>query len=100
MRKVSPIRTPEAKPRKARKSTRVELRITPASKQMIDRAVSISGLTPGDLAYEAARRVVEDHERFLLRDEDREVFLRAMMNPPKPNAALIRAFKRHRAATR
>ena len=74
--------------------------MTAASKKVIERAASISGLTPGDLAYEAARRVVEDHERFILRDEDREVFFRAVMNPPEPNAALIRAFKRHRAATR
>ena len=74
--------------------------MTAASKKVIERAASISGLTPGDLAYEAARRVVEDHERFVLRGEDREIFFRAVMNPPEPNGALIRAFKRHKAATR
>jgi uncharacterized protein (DUF1778 family) len=100
MRQSVTDRAPKAKPRKAKKSARMELRVTPASKKVIDRAVSLSGRTPGDLAYEAALRVVEDHERFVLRDEDREVFLRAIMNPPKPNAALIRAFKRSRAATR
>ena len=78
----------------------MELRLTPTSKKVIERAVSLSGLTPSDLAYEAARRVIEDHERFVLRDADRDVFLDAIMNPPGPNARLIRAFKRHRAATR
>lgn len=100
MRKPVAHRASEAKPKKAKKSTRMELRVTPASKKIIDRAVSLSGLTPGDLAYEAALRVVEDHERFVLRDADREVFFRAVMNPPAPNARLLRAAKRYRAATR
>jgi uncharacterized protein (DUF1778 family) len=78
----------------------MELRLTPTSKKVIERAVSLSGLTPSDLAYEAARRVIEDHERFVLRDADRDAFLDAITNPPAPNAQLIRAFKRHRAATR
>jgi uncharacterized protein (DUF1778 family) len=84
----------------ARKTARMELRLTPSSKRVIEQAVSISGLAPSDLAYEAARRVIEDHERFVLRDADRDAFLRAVMNPPAPKARLIRALKRHRAATR
>ena len=78
----------------------MELRLTATSKRVIERAVSLSGLTPSDLAYDAARRVIEDHERFVLRDADRDVFLAALMNPPGPNARLIRAFKRHRAVRR
>jgi uncharacterized protein (DUF1778 family) len=100
MRKSATVRGQKAKPRKAKKSARMELRVTPASKKVIDRAVSLSGRTPGDLAYEAALRVVEDHERFVLRDADREVFFRALLNPPAPNARLLRAAKRYRAATR
>jgi uncharacterized protein (DUF1778 family) len=76
----------------------MELRVTKATKRVIERAVALSGLTPGDLAYEAAKRVIEEHERFVLRDEDRDVFLRAVMNPPAPNAYLIRAFRRSRAS--
>lgn len=88
------------RPSVPRKVARMELRLTATSKTVIERASSISGLTPGDLAYEAARRIVEDHERFVLREEDREVFFKALENPPTPTSALIKAAKRHRTATR
>jgi uncharacterized protein (DUF1778 family) len=55
----------------------MELRLTASSKRMIARAVVVSGLAPGDLAYETARRIVEGSERFVLRDEDRDAFFRA-----------------------
>jgi uncharacterized protein (DUF1778 family) len=100
MRKTPIAQPQEAKARKAKKSARVELRVTAAAKRVIDRAVSISGLTPGDLAYGAARRVIDDHERFVLRDADREAFFRAVLNPRPPNARLLRAAQRYRAATR
>jgi uncharacterized protein (DUF1778 family) len=79
-----------------RKTARMELRLTPSSKRVIAHAVALSGLGPSELAYEAARRVVEDHERFVLRDADREIFLRAVMNPPPPNPRLVEALRRHR----
>jgi uncharacterized protein (DUF1778 family) len=78
----------------------MELRLTASSKKVIERAVELSGLAPSDLAYEAARRVIEDHERFVLRDEDREVFLRAVTHPPAPKPALVAALRRHRTTVR
>jgi len=51
---------PEKAP--ARKVARMELRLTVASKRIIEQAVSISAY-PRDLTYEAARRVLQDHER-------------------------------------
>jgi uncharacterized protein (DUF1778 family) len=73
----------------------MELRLTTASKRMIEHAASISGLTPGDLAYEAARRVLEDHERFVMTEADRQVFFKALANPPAPTARLKRAARRY-----
>jgi uncharacterized protein (DUF1778 family) len=81
---------------KERKTARMELRLTASSKAMIERAVAVSGLAPGDLAYEAARRIVEDGERFVLRDADRDAFFRAVLNPPAPTKKLIAALARHR----
>lgn len=78
----------------------MELRLTASSKKMIARAVAISGLAPGDLAYEAARRIVEDNERFILRDADRNAFFRAVLKPPAPSKKLVVALARHRDATR
>ena len=49
-----------------RKTERMELRLAPAAKEVIQRAMSATGLAAGDLAYEGARRVLEEHERILL----------------------------------
>jgi len=78
----------------------MELRLTVASKRIIEQAVSISGLTPGDLTYEAARRVLQDHERFILTDADREAFFAALRDPPPPTDRLRKAAQRYAAGTR
>jgi uncharacterized protein (DUF1778 family) len=82
-----------------RKTARMELRLTPSSKKVIERAVALSGLAPSDLAYEGARRVLEEQERFVLRDADQAAFLRAVAHPPRPLPRLVAAFKRYRATT-
>jgi uncharacterized protein (DUF1778 family) len=82
--------------RRELKKERLELRLTASAKQLIRRAVAVSGLTAGDLAYEGARRVLDEHERMVLRGADRDAFLDAVLNPPAPTAKLIAALKRHR----
>jgi uncharacterized protein (DUF1778 family) len=72
------------------------LRVAASAKKLIQRAMAVSGLTAGDLAYEGARRVLEEHERMLLTGADRDAFLEAVMNPPAPTKRLISALKRHR----
>ncbi len=79
-----------------RKTERLELRVAPSAKRVIQRAMAVSGLAAGDLAYEGARRVLEDHQRMVLTGEDREAFLRALLNPPEPAPRLIKALQRHR----
>ncbi len=78
------------------KTERMELRLAPAAKKIIQRAVSVTGLAAGDLAYEGARRVLEEHERMVLRGADRDTFLDAVRSPPEPSKRLIAALKRHR----
>jgi uncharacterized protein (DUF1778 family) len=78
------------------KNERLELRVAPSAKQLIQRAMAVSGLTAGDLAYEGARRVLAEHEHMVLAGADREAFLEALASPPAPNAKLIAALKRHR----
>ena len=75
---------------------RMELRVTPSAKQLIQRAMGVSGLTAGDLAYEGARRVLDEHERMVLTGADREAFLNAVLKPPAPTDKLVAALKRHR----
>jgi uncharacterized protein (DUF1778 family) len=78
------------------KKERIELRVAASTKQLIQRAMAVSGLTAGDLAYEGARRVLEEHERMALTGADREAFLAALLAPPPPTAPLVVALKRHR----
>lgn len=78
------------------KRERIELRVGASAKELIQRAMAVTGLTAGDLAYEGARRVLDEHERMVLTGADREAFLDALMNPPEPSEKLIAAFRRHR----
>jgi uncharacterized protein (DUF1778 family) len=78
------------------KRERIELRVAPSAKALIQRAMTVTGLTAGDLAYEGARRVLDEHERLVLAGADRDAFLEAVMNPPPPSEKLIAALRRHR----
>jgi uncharacterized protein (DUF1778 family) len=78
------------------KRERIELRVAASAKQLIKRAMAVSGLTAGDLAYEGARRVLDEHGRMVLTGEDRDAFLDALADPPEPTAKFVAALKRHR----
>jgi len=77
------------------KSERLELRVTPSAKKVIQHAAAVSGLSAADLAYEGARRVLDEHEHMHLTEADRKVFLNALVNPPKPSGRLVAALRRH-----
>jgi uncharacterized protein (DUF1778 family) len=78
------------------KRERIELRVGASAKELIQRAMAVTGLTAGDLAYEGARRVLDEHERMVLTGADREAFFDALSNPPEPSEKLIAALRRHR----
>ncbi|MDQ2859710.1 MAG: DUF1778 domain-containing protein [Pseudomonadota bacterium] len=78
------------------KRERLELRVAASAKTLIQRAMAVSGLTAGDLAYEGARRVLDEHERMVLTGADRDAFLNAVGNPPEPTDRLVAALRRHR----
>lgn len=86
-------------PRPARelKSERLELRVAPSAKKIIQRAMAVTGLAAGDLAYEGARRLLEEQERMVLIGADRDAFFAALVNPPPPAPALVEAVRRSRA---
>ena len=78
------------------KRERLELRVARSAKELIRHAMAVTGLTAGDLAYEGARRVLDEHERMVLTGKDRDAFLEAVSNPPAPSSKLVAALKRHR----
>lgn len=79
-----------------RKSERLELRLAPSAKEVIRQAMSVTGLAAGDLAYEGARRLLEEHQRMALVGADRDAFLAAVDRAPMAAPRLVEALKAHR----
>lgn len=91
-----PVTSRRKPPVRELKKGRLELRVATSAKALIQRAMAVSGLTAGDLAYEGARRVLEDHERMVLTGANRDAFLAAVQNTLEPTDKLIAALRRHR----
>lgn len=79
-------------------SARLEARLPNEILSRLKRAAEIQGRTLTDFvvaaADEAACRAIEQTEIIRLSIEDQRQIARALLSPPKPNAALKRAFKR------
>ena len=82
-------------------TARLEARIPARIYSQMRRAAELRGMTlTGYLiatAGEEARREVEQAEIMRLARQDQIRFAKALINPPKPNARLKRAAKRHAA---
>jgi uncharacterized protein (DUF1778 family) len=82
------------------KKERLEARVTRDQKRLIERAAELRGTTMTDFvvasAQEAAAKTIRDFESLTLREEAREVFLQAVVNPATPNEAARAAAQRHR----
>ncbi len=83
------------------KQERIEGRLSPETKILIEYAAQISGISVSDFlvsrAEVAAREVVSEHERWVLTRQQSEAFVNALVNPPAPNEALKKAAERHKS---
>ena len=74
------------------KSERLEARVSAELKQLFQEAANLHGITMTDFvirsAREAAKRTVQDQEIMRLSEQDRKVFVSALLNPPKPSPRL------------
>src|SRR5690242_7991576 len=86
--------------RSSRKQERLEARISPNQKRLIERAAALRGTTVTEFvllsAQEAAARTIDESEVLTLREEARERFVQAILNPALPNEAARAAAKRYR----
>lgn len=77
-------------------SKRIDFRIQEDKKAVIEEAAKLEGSTLSEfikrVSYSRAVEVVNQHAR--LSDFDAKAFVRALIDPPEPNVALKRAFKR------
>src|SRR5689334_15084960 len=91
------------KRQRARKAQRLEARVTRNQKRLIERAAELRGTTVTEFlvvsAEQAAAETIRNHETLVLRDEAREIFIDALLNPPAPNQALRSAARRFRTET-
>src|SRR6202795_2924991 len=83
-------------PKPEYKTQRLELRLAPSAKKLIQQAMSVTGLAAGDLAYEGARRLLVEHQRMVLSGADRDACLAAISRRPNPTPRLVAALNRHR----
>jgi uncharacterized protein (DUF1778 family) len=84
----------------ALKGERVEVRMTRTQKRAIERAARLRGTSVTDFILNAvqplAAAAIREFEVLELRNEDRRVFVEALLNPPQPNKALKAAVARHK----
>jgi uncharacterized protein (DUF1778 family) len=88
----------------ALRTHRTEARLLPHQKKRIARAAKLRGMSMSDfivqLADEGAVRTIREHEAWVLTEADRDILVKALLNPPPPNARLRAAAKRYRQLVR
>ena len=82
---------------------RLELRCTKEQRELIDRAVDLSGRSLTDFVLDAvqqaAMKTIREFEAMTVSARDSAALARALLNPPAPSARLRAAAERYKAAT-
>ncbi len=86
---------------RALKNDRIDLRLTPETKETIERAAMISGQSLSDFVVSAsteqAREVIRVSGGITLSPGDHALVLAALDSPPEPSPALKRAAERYKS---
>lgn len=81
------------------KDARLDIRMTPDQKELIERAAAMNGLSITDFVMscveKAARRTLRDYEEMTLTKRDSEAFVQALIEPPTPSRRLSEAARRY-----
>jgi len=89
-----------AKLKEKNKEERIELRVKPSQKKLIENAASLSGLSTSSFmlnhALIAARTELDIIHKIKLSDRDRDVFMSVMKKNQPPNKALKNAVRNFR----
>jgi uncharacterized protein (DUF1778 family) len=82
------------------KDSRIDLRVTQEQKELLERAAALKGvsLSAYTLFYvlPAAKQEVDSHERLVLSNRDRDLFMSVMENPPELKGKLKSAISKYR----
>ncbi len=83
------------------KDCRIDLRVTQEQKELLECAANLKGISLS--AYTlfhllpVAKQDIDTHERLVLSDRDRDLFLSVMENPPELKGKLKEAIDKYRA---
>ena len=84
------------------KDDRLQVRLDAESKAVLQRAAGYRRKTISQFvlatAIEEAEKVIRENEVVTLSGPDWKIFYEALTNPPKPNAALRKAFAKYKKA--
>ena len=87
-------------PQDQTRTARLEARITPEALAVVKRAAEIQGRSVSDFvvaaAQAAAHRTIEETQIIRLSVEDQRALAEAILNPPEPAPALVRAAEHYR----
>jgi len=87
-------------PTSAPKTSRLETRITPEQKSLIERAAAYEGRSVSEFVLQtvqrAAKTIIDEHEVVKLNPQQSAALVEMLLNPPAPNRALKRAAKEYR----
>jgi uncharacterized protein (DUF1778 family) len=79
------------------KTNRIDLRVNKEQKDLLETAASIKGISLS--AYllanclETAKADIAKHQKLILSDRDRDLFLSLIANPPQPKPDLVEAMQ-------
>lgn len=92
-----------SKKKEERSDDRIYARVNSKLKQRIQHAADLKGLDLTSYVVSTlvadADKTVQENEVMELSQRDREAFVSALINPPSPNEALLRAAKRFKKRT-
>jgi uncharacterized protein (DUF1778 family) len=98
---VPPAPRAAAKPR--RRTERLEARVTSDDKELFATAAAATGRSLSDFVVQslrdAAEAAIREHQTMRLTPEAARQFVELLLNPPEPNAALLRAARRYQTWT-
>lgn len=88
-------------PATSSKRERLEARVTPEQKALLQRAAALEGRTVTDFMIsslqDAAQASIRRHEQIVLTTRDSARFVEALMSPAAPNERLRDAAQRHQS---
>lgn len=86
-------------PQTAKRTARIEARISPDALRIVKRAAELRGSSISDFvvaaAQEVANRTIEESQVIRLSAEDQLRFVELLLDPPPPSPALKRAQRAH-----